>query len=192
MEQNRTHNSAAAVRRQQQIELCLYENLRHIPFQSISVSDLCRQVGISRKAFYNYYPDKEACLCAIIDHTLRESVLHITAGVGDNASPLEASTVLLEYWKEKKELFDILVRNNLVHLLLLRNMEYVLREDHTVLDLLNTPDVRSDTDILACCMSSMLTLVLQWHFRGFDTPTEEMARKLLRLLHAPMFHQNEA
>ena len=57
---NRIHNSATAQRRQRQIEDCLYENLLHTPWQSISVADICRQVGISRKAYYNYYPDKDA------------------------------------------------------------------------------------------------------------------------------------
>ena len=57
MEQRKLHSSQAAYRRQRQIEDCLFENLQHVPYQSISVSDLCRQVGISRMAFYIYFPD---------------------------------------------------------------------------------------------------------------------------------------
>ena len=52
--------------------------------------------------------------------------------------------------------------------------------------MLSTPEVKSDTDILACYMSIQLTLLLQWYLRNFDTPAEEMARKLLRLIHTPM------
>lgn len=186
MDNNTPRTSATAYRRQRQIEDCLYDNLLHTPYQSISVSDLCRQVGISRKAFYNYYHDKDTCLCAIIDRTLRESVLHLTTTVPDNATPLETSVALLDYWKDQKSLYDILLRNNLLHFLMIRYIDYILNEDRTLLELLNTPDVPSDTDILACYTSSQTTLVLQWYLRGFDTPTEEMAKKLLRIMHVPM------
>lgn len=186
MEPSRIHSTATARRRQRQIEDCLYANMLHTPYQSISVADLCRQVGISRKAFYNYYRDKDACFCAIIDRLLHDAMLHMTTALPDNASSLENAVVLLDFWKEKKDFFDIVIRNNLFYLLMMRNMEYFLQEDHTTLELLNTPDLPSDTDILACYTSSQLTLMLQWYFRGFDTPTEEMAKKLLRIVHFPM------
>ena len=38
-------------------------------------------------------------------------------------------------------------------------------------------------------MMVQLTLVMQWYLRGFDTPTEEMARKFLRVLQLPMLSQ---
>lgn len=185
---NQPHTSATAHRRQRQIEDCLYENLLHTPYQSISVSDLCRQVGISRKAYYNYYHDKDACFCAIIDRLLRDAILHTATTVPDNATPLESAVILLDYWKNQRDFYDILLRNNLLHFLILRNMEYVLTEDRTTMDLLNTPEVKSDTDILACYTSCLLMLTLQWHMRGYDTPTEEMAKKYLRLLHAPLIN----
>ena len=65
MEHQAMH-TAAAYRRRRQIEDCLYENMQHVPYQSISVADICRQVGISRKAYYNYYHDKDACLYAVV------------------------------------------------------------------------------------------------------------------------------
>lgn len=192
MDKTRIHNTPIAQRRQKQIEDCLYENMRHTPYQSISVADLCRQVGISRKAFYNYYHDKDACFASYIGRLLRDAMLHITTVLPDDASPLDTAIELLDYWKSKKEFFDITVRNNLAYLLLMQNMEYVLHEDRTTLDLLSTPEVKSDTDILACYMASQLTLVLQWYFRGFNSPTEEMAQKLLRIIHAPMIRVPEA
>lgn len=192
MATNRSRNTATAQRRQRQIEDCLYENLLTTPYQSISVADICRQVGISRKAYYNYYHDKDDCFCAIIDRLLHESMIHVSQTVPDDATSLEAAIELLDFWRNKKSFFDILLKNNLLHMLLLCNMEYVLREDRTILELLNTKDVHSDSDILACYMTVQLTLVLQWYYRGFDTPTEEMARKFLRILYDPMIPASPA
>lgn len=186
MDVHKPRNTATAYRRQRQIEDCLYDNLLRAPYTSISVADLCRQVGISRKAFYNYYHDKDACLRAIIDRFSREAMMCTNTEVPDNAGPLESTIALLEFWKEHKTYLDIIVRNELLYTVLQQNIEYLLKEEHTFLDLLSTPDVKSDKDILACYMSIQLTLILQWYQRNFDTPTEEMAKKFLRLMHAPM------
>lgn len=189
MDEKRIHTTAVAHRRKKQIEDCLYENLLHRPYVSISIADICRQVGISRKAFYNYFRDKDDCFNAIIDRALHDSVLHATEMTPDNATPLESAIILLDYWKEQKPLFDILIRNNLFHVIILRNIHYATTEDKTILTLLSTPDLQADADILACYTSCQMTLTLQWYMRGFDTPTEEMAKKFLRLLRSPMIQE---
>ena len=186
---NRIRTSATAQRRQRQIEDCLIENLTHNPWQSISVADICRQVGISRKAYYNYYRDKDHCFCSYADRLIRDSMLQTSQNLPDNSTTLDAAAALLEYWRDKKPFLDIVLNNNLLYLFMMRNVEYVLQEDRSVLQLLSTPELESDTDILACYMAVQLTLVLQWYSRGFDTPTEEMARKLLRILYDPMILQ---
>ena len=183
---SRTRNTPTAQRRQRQIEDCLYENLLHTPWQSISVADLCRQVGISRKAYYNYYKDKEACFCSYIDRVIRDSLLETSQSLPDTATPLDTTTALLERWKGRKEFLDILVNNGLVYFLLERNIHYVQTEDRTILDLLSTKDIPTDMDILACYTSVQVTLILQWYSRGFDTPAKELAKKFLRLLHEPL------
>lgn len=191
MEHTYTPENTGSYRRRIQIEDCLYENMLHTPYQSISVTDICRQVGISRKAFYNYYHDKDTCLRSIISRTIRGALLHITSNVPDNATPLEACVSLLEYWKSCRQYFDVIQRNGLFYLVLEENIRYILEEDKSLLDLLSTPEVKSDMDILCCYMASQQTLILQWYSRGFDTPTEEMARKYLRIMHLPMISSPE-
>lgn len=188
MEQRKLSNTPGTCQRQKQIEDCLYENLLQKPYHNISVSDLCKQVGISRKAFYNYYPSKDACFCAILDRAIRDSVLRLTPDTND---PVQVYTAYLEYWKSQKPLFDIIVRNNLGYLFIQQSLHHVMTEERTLLDLLNTPIVKSDTDILNCCMSIQITLLMQWYSRGFDTPAREMATKFLRLLYLPMFQLPE-
>ena len=186
MEPVRSHGTSTAYRRQKQIEDCLYANLLQTPYQSVSISDICRQVGISRKAFYNYFQDKSTCLRSFIRRLMRDSLIHVTKSVPDNASLLEVAISILDYWKAHRDFFDIIVRDNLLNDLLLCTVDHIMQEDQTTLDLLSTPFVQSDKDILACYMASQITLVLQWQSRNFETPTEEMAKKLLRILHSPL------
>lgn len=188
MDQRKLPNTPGTCQRQKQIEDCLHENLLQKPYHSVSVSDLCKQVGISRKAFYNYYPSKDACFCAILDRVIQDSVLRLRPNPDD---PVQVYTAYLEYWKCQKPLFDIIVRNNLGYLFIQQSLHHVMTEERTLLDLLNTPVVKSDTDILSCCMSIQITLLMQWYSRGFDTPAREMATKFLRLLYLPMFQLPE-
>lgn len=183
---NRIHNSATAQRRQRQIEDCLYENLLHTPWQSISVADICRQVGISRKAYYNYYPDKDACFAAYVDRVIRDTVLESSQSLPVNASSLDASAALLEQWKQRKDFIRILVDNHLLNLLISQAIQYVLTEDRALQELLSTDEIPTDVDILTCYTAIQMTLILQWYGRDFDTPTVEMAKKFQRLIHEPL------
>lgn len=185
---NRTRNTPTAQRRQRQIEDCLYHNLLHTPWQSISVADICRQVGISRKAYYNYYKDKESCFCSYIDRLIRDNLLETSQALGDDATLLDSTIAMLDFWKSKKSLFDILINNNLTHYLTSRTIHYVLTEDRAVMDRLSTAEIPSDTDILSCYAAIQTTLILLWYKRNFDTPTEEMAKKFLRILQEPLIN----
>ena len=186
MDPVKPRSSDAAYRRQKQIETILYENLQRLPYGSISISELCRQAGISRVAFYHYYRDKEDCLCAMIDRIIQDTMYRVTTEIPDNASVLDAATILMEAWRDQKVYWDIIVQNNLLHHVIMRSMHNVTEEDQPVLQLLNTPELPSDPDILCCYLTSQVTLILQWYFRGFDTPAREMAKKYLRLTHTPM------
>ena len=181
-------NTPTALRRQRQIEDCLFENLMHTPWQSISVTDICRQVGISRKAYYNYYKDKEDCLCAYIDRVLRNTILETAKSLPDNASALDAAVALLENWRNQQGFIDVVVQNKLLYFLMNRVIDYVLTEDRALLELLSTDEIPTDTDILSCYTAIQMTLIFQWYQRGFDTPVEEMAKKFLRIVHEPLIN----
>lgn len=183
---NRNHNSATSRRRQQQIEECLYENILRTSWQSISITDICQQVGISRKAFYNYYRDKEDCLNAYIDRVLRDTVLETSQSLPDNTSSLDASISLLEHWRKNKDFLTVIKRNRLTYYLLARCLQYVQTENRSIHELLSTENIPTDLDILTCYMTIQMTLILLWHERDFDTPVEEMARKFVRLVHEPL------
>lgn len=187
MEEARNHsNTATAQRRQRQIEDCLYEFMHHTPYHAIRVADICRQVGISRKAFYNYFRDKDACLLALLEDIIRDSLLYVSQNLPENADALQGCIVILDNQRNNRDFLDILVQNNLVGYFLWASTQFYLKEEPHFPQLLNTPEVKSDEDILAALFSALIMLLLQWYYRGFDTPTEEMAKKFLRLLHSPL------
>ena len=181
--------SATAYRRQKQIEECLFDNLQQRPYPSVSISDLCHQLGISRKSFYNYFPDKDSCFRAIITRKIHTCILHLSTDLPEHASQEEAISLYLSYWKEEKGLLDIIVRNNLLTLLIDQCIYFLQEEDQSILPFLNTPQLKADSFILASFVSVQITLILQWYMQNFSTPLEEMVRTYQRLLYSPLINR---
>lgn len=184
MIQHRPHNTPAASRRQRQIEECLLENMQHTPYQIIAVADLCRQLGISRRAFYTYYQDKDACLNALIDRMIKASFFRsLPDGKMDL---LHSCTLNLQYWKDHSTFLDVIVKQNMGSLFRNRNILYFSKDEQVLFDLLNTPDVKVDLDIISSYVGIRLSLLFAWHSRGFDTAPEEMAKKYVRMIQTPL------
>ena len=47
------------------LQLSMQQLLRERKFSAITVDDICRYAGVSRKTFYRYYPDRHALLTAV-------------------------------------------------------------------------------------------------------------------------------
>ena len=179
------HGTPNAYRRQKQIEDCLFTNLLQRPYASVSVSDLCLQLGISRKSFYNYFPDKDSCLRSLMTRILRQCILQITS-IPQGSSPDRFITAFLNFWKDQRPLLDILVRNKLLFVLLEQSIAFLIQEDRHVLECLSTPLVETDDFVLANFVSVHYTMILQWYRTGFSIPVEEMILKYKRLVYQPL------
>ena len=181
--------TATAYRRQKQIEECLFENLLQRPYPSVSISDLCHQLGISRKSFYNYFPDKDSCFRAIISRKLHTCNLRLSSALPETATAEDYIAYYLSYWKEEKGLFDIIVRNNLLTLLMDQCIYFLREEDQSILPFLDTPRLKADAFVLSGFVSIQISLVMQWYLQNFSTPLEEMVRTYQRLIYQPLLSQ---
>jgi AcrR family transcriptional regulator len=191
MDHTKVPSSATAYRRQKQIEECLFENLLLRPYTSVSISDLCHQLGISRKSFYNYFPDKDSCFRAIISRKLHKCILKLTTSISETSTREDVISCYLTFWKEEKSLFDIIVRNNLLSLLMDQCIYFLRKEDQSILPFLDTPQLKTDAFVLSCFVSVQITLILQWYLQNFSTPLEEMVHIYQRLIHQPLIRLEE-
>ena len=178
--------SVNASRRQKQIEDCLYSNLLQRPYTSVSVSDLCHQMEISRKSFYNYFPDKDSCFRSLISRKIRQCVLSVTSGKSVDSTLDDSISVFLEFWKQERPFLDILARNNLLTMLLDQCICFLREEDTSVLEYLDTPQLQTDDFVLACYVNTQILLVIQWYKGNYEISVEEMVRKYKRLIYEPL------
>lgn len=186
MSTNSLSHTVPSCNRQHKIEDCLFENMLKQPYESIKVADLCRQQHISRKTFYDYFSSKDDCLRSYIDGIIRDAILHTNTAVLDDPDPEKTAVIFLEYWKQQNTLLNVIAQNNLYVLFVMQHFSHFLSEEKTLLNFLDTPNVKSDPVIMNCYLMCILTLIFQWHSQNFDTPTEEVAKKYLRIIHEPM------
>ncbi len=178
--------TSAAYRRHEEIKKCLMEMLKTTPYKQISVSDLCAKMGIARKNFYKHYRDKRDCLCNLVDDALAETQAYTASNITEWELSLSSAIVVMECWKKKADLLDVIAKNHLYEFLMERAILFAQGEDVTTVKLLDRPEMPCDEDILSSYLSCHFTIVFNWYARGFDTSVEEMAKKYLRLSHRPM------
>lgn len=186
MKQKLPHNTESSVSRQLQIEECLLQNMQTQNYDHISVADMCRQMGISRRLFYTYFPDKEACLFSLVDRMIRDSMLTLPDRARTSLSHKELTIHYLNYWKQQADFLNAISKQNMKAVLIDRCFLLFKNRGDLFLDFLSTPDVKADDSILWLYAAIRFTILMQWHEHDFSVPVEEMAIRYLRMLKQPI------
>ena len=158
-------------RRQRELEQGLLTAMGAQPYDKITLTELCRGLRIPRKSFYRYFPTKEDCLLALIDHTLADC--NDVAMKGWDGTALLNEQVQLRffhYWKTHSFFLDVIQSNRFQHLLLDRTTHIVdlMKEN-------KAPDSFAREQVEYFVAHGLMSTVLRWHYHGFQSSPEEMA-----------------
>ena len=172
----KTEESAA---RQRILEAGLLQAMESQPYEKISVSSLCSQLGIPRKTYYRYFPSKDDALLSLIDHTLTRSNDFVfsnwTGGEGLSQQDLEN---FFEFWKSEHAFLDAMIAGSFWPKLLERTTVIVNQmkagQEHTASYAWNQAEY-------FIAYGLMLT-VIRWHSHGCPDSPAEMARASSALL----------
>ena len=185
--QCRTEQSAA---RQRQLEEGLLAMMLKRRYDEISVSDLCEELGVPRKAFYRYFSGKDGALFSMIDRALMDFEIHSTSReMFEPETPMGYMEHVFVYWTEHRDLLDALKKNNLSGLLIQRALEFSQNLDAIPrFMLIRDKRLREYGTMFMVC--GLMTMIVQWHNDGFTKSTTEMAELTMQLLTRPMFHSH--
>lgn len=164
--------------RQRQLEQGLLEAMRRHPYEKITLTELCSELQIPRKTFYRYFPTKDDCLLALIDHTLSDcNDLALkgwtVSGELDHAVQLRFFT----FWKNRRILLDVIRDNHLRDLLLERTTVMIDRMKENGQ---SRGFARDQVEYFIA--HGLMATVLRWHEYGFQSSPEEMAEVFGSLL----------
>lgn len=173
-----TNEKTAA--RQRWIENGLLELMQERKFEEISVTDLCRHLGLSRRSFYRYFRDLEDVLDMLMDHTLQDMAI-------TNTKPtVQELSEICRFWLQRKPLLGALARSGMYGKL----VEYTLKysSEQSLQAFLSPKDLDMDISremrlFVICGMSSLL---FGWYEEGFQQDPEQMAQITLRMLSEPL------
>ncbi len=154
--------------RQKEFQDTLLKMLKKQELKDITIVSLCKEMGISRKTFYQYFDTIEDVLYAIMDKALQNGFLQLEVR--------PEIVKFFQHWKKEKWLLDILEKNGLSPVLIERmyTMAFENHEDGAF----STKNIKN-----AGWISAMMTVLILWHHGGMKQSEEEMAQIFNEMFH---------
>lgn len=174
----KTCHTEESSRRQRELEQGLLDAMDRQPYEKILLTELCQELGVPRKTFYRYFPAKEDCLLALIDHTLSDcNSIALTGWTGREQLDEQAQLRFFRYWRDHEPFLDAIRDNGFDHLLLDRTTAIVDRMKETT-----APESFARDQVEYFVAHGLMATVLRWHRFGFQSSPEEMATVFGQLL----------
>lgn len=170
-----------AAAQQRQFEAAFVELMGKHLFEEISISELCRMTGLSRKTFYRLYESKADLVYASIDHALLDAATYIP---DDTVGPGGVHK-FLGYWKHRKDLLDALSNNRASTILSQQAVIHVMNEAPELMRAFGAEDLERGRDLMVFYITGIFSLVLDWHYRGYDRSIDELSKTIMQLLTEP-------
>lgn len=170
----------------QQFEDALLELMEQMPYTQITIVHLIKKVNVSRKTFYRYFPDKDACLRALVQRYVKDSAIYTSTHATLETTVAQSYPIQLRFWKASSTFLTVLIRNDLIHVLQQEIMNHIRAEEKDLMRGLCTPNGEFDEDCLYFFASGMCRMLTIWCASEFRIPMETVAQKLERLLHMPL------
>ena len=173
--------SEKAAAQQRRFEKALLELMKNHLFEEISISELCRYTGMSRKTFYRLYEAKADVVYAMIDHAL----LDAGSFIPDKSVGPGGLHKFLAYWKTQKEMLDVMKVNRISALLSQQAVIHITQEAPEICKCFGADDSPYGREAIVFYVTGLFSLVLDWAYRDFDRSVDEMSAVIMDLLMNP-------
>lgn len=168
---------------QKQFEQTFLQMLLEDDYDNITISDLCRKAGLSRKIFYRLYEKKSDLMYSMIDRALMESDSYVP---DPSVGPGEFHR-FFAFWQYKKDLLDALLKHQNSSLLTDRAIRFAMREMGSPVRKFGTEKEKGSYEAIVFYLSGIFSLLLVWHAQGYDKSIDEMSALMMDILTNPAF-----
>ena len=173
-------NTEESAHRQRQLEQCLLELMADTPYTGITIGQICKQAGVSRKSFYRYFDAKDDCLHALLDHVIMDGSSYYMSATDETVTGPEFCIRIFEYWQRQTALLNALEQNGQSLQILQRMIRYILEEEPEYARHMGIPD-HSVMEHIVYTVSGIMGLVLTWHHGGYQKSAEQMGKLLYQM-----------
>lgn len=166
---------------QRQLEEAFLTLALEMPYDDITISEICRRAGLSRKTFYRLFDKKADVLYALVDHALLEGdTYQPDPSVGDGGLHR-----FLAFWQKQKPLLDVLKRNQNSSLLTDRAIRHILREGTDIQHCLGIDSGKYGRESLLFYISGIFALILDWHDQEYAQSIDQLSEAMMYLMTTP-------
>ena len=180
--------SEQAAHRQRQLELELYEMMKTMHYDDITVTALCDRANVPRKAFYRYFDSKYDAIKAYIEHTLMEydgfKDENLQSGKRSLTGELE---MYFGFWLKNKEVLRVLERSGLLMLFSECSVRFPVGDRVSTAKFLPEDTSVTREWVFKFASAGMITLMLEWYRSGFCGSPRQMAQIAARIVSKPLF-----
>ena len=163
---------------QNHFEQTFLQMLLEQEYDNITISDLCRRTGLSRKIFYRLFERKADILYALIDHTLLKAANFVP---DESVGPGELHR-FFAFWRTQQDLLDALQKLQNSSMLTDRALRHILNEDSAIVHIFGADAGKFGFETIVFYVSGIFSLVLTWHQQDYRHSIDEMASLLMNLL----------
>ena len=173
--------SEKAAVQQKLFEEALLQCMRTKLFEAVSISELCRMTGLSRKVFYRLYDSKADVIYSLIDRT----ILEMGTFVPDASVKSGGMHSFFAFWLTKRDLLDILEMNRISALIQQQAVAHTLAESPEIVECFCTEKTEYRREMVTFYINGLFSLIWDWHQSGFARSLDEMSELGMMLMMTP-------
>ena len=150
-------------------------------YDDITISELCRRAGLSRKIFYRLFEKKADVLYSMLDRALFESDCYTPEEPGNYTELYR----FLAYWPQKKDLLDALLKHQNSSMLTDRAILIAKNHMSSPVRSFGPKEIQGCPEAIVFYLSGIFSTLLIWHEQGFNKSVEELEQLMLFILTTP-------
>ncbi len=181
--QCKTEQSAA---RQRELAFGLLDLMQQMPYEKITVNDLCRHTHISRKTFYRYFPSKNDALEVLVYLVLMDINTYKSPALMETDNVfLTEMTRFFYYWLEHRQILETLLNNSLMEVLFTQATFISLTEMALFKQYLGGLDFHARESVAAYYVGGILSMIMIWLKNQCVESPEDMSNRVIHLVGDP-------
>lgn len=165
-----------SIRMQHNVGQALHDMLKEMPYDKITVSDLCERAGLPRRSFYRYFNNKNDVLDYAMMNLMRECILYSMDGLSQEGPLEEIFLRFFTYWKDSRPEWLRFLSTNHLEVVLIRKFREWFYEERRIQYKQKGISEEHLQISMTFVLGGIMMMLFQWAADDFRTDAKDMAR----------------
>lgn len=158
-------------------------------FSKISVTQICEELKLPRRHFYQYFSSKEDLLKSMIVRFIEQidyfEIVSLSKGYASSENELFRC---LRFWKENESVLNILERNHLISYLVECITEHIIQEERKIPTIQWSENIEHSDSNIRFIVGGTMSIIIDWYKKGYPETIEKLSQHINTLLISGCFN----